>query len=68
MSLDRLLTLEEAAEICRRPVATLRFWRASGTGPPCARIGGRVMFREGDLAAWLDEQFAAEQRSPKASA
>lgn len=31
-----------------------------GTGPKSAKVGGRVMFRESDVMAWIDAQFEAE--------
>jgi excisionase family DNA binding protein len=53
-----LLTLEQAAERLNVPLATLRFWRHKGGGPPSALIGRRVMYRGADLEAWLDRKFA----------
>ena len=56
---DRLLMLEEVAERLRVPEATLRFWRHKGdTGPRSAKIGRRVVYRESDVNAWLEAQFA----------
>jgi excisionase family DNA binding protein len=55
--MDKLLTPEEVAERLRRPVSTIRFWRATGGGPKGARIGGRVLFRESDVERWIAEQF-----------
>ncbi|MGO3510120.1 MAG: helix-turn-helix domain-containing protein [Glutamicibacter arilaitensis] len=52
-----LSLIEEAAEFLRVPVATLRYWRHMGTGPKSARIGGRVMYKQVDLEAWINEQF-----------
>ena len=57
-----LMLVEEASEFLRVPVATLRYWRATGTGPKSAKVGGRVMYRQADLEAWINEQFdKAEQ-------
>lgn len=56
-----LSLIDEAAEFLRTPVATLRYWRSMGTGPKSARIGGRVMYRQVDLEAWLNEQFEKEE-------
>ncbi|MGO3392600.1 helix-turn-helix domain-containing protein [Glutamicibacter arilaitensis] len=55
-----LSLIEEAAEFLRVPVATLRYWRHMGTGPKSARIGGRVMYKQVDLEAWINEQFEKE--------
>jgi predicted DNA-binding transcriptional regulator AlpA len=56
-----LLTMNELhARYPSIPVATWRFWRHKNIGPPSARIGRRVLYREADVAAWIDAQFAAE--------
>ena len=31
---DELLTIQEVADVVRVPVATLRYWRHLGSGPP----------------------------------
>ncbi len=49
-----LLTITEAAELLRAPVATLRYWRHLGTGPASFRLGRRVLYRREDLNAWID--------------
>ena len=51
-----LLTITEAAELVRAPVATLRYWRHLGTGPRSFRLGRRVLYRYDDLQAWVAEQ------------
>jgi predicted DNA-binding transcriptional regulator AlpA len=51
-----LLTLPEAAEVLRAPVATLRYWRHLGTGPRSFRLGRRVVYRLADVRAWIDAQ------------
>jgi predicted DNA-binding transcriptional regulator AlpA len=53
---SELLTLPEAAEHLRAPVATLRYWRHLGSGPRSFRLGRRVLYRRGDLQAWVDAQ------------
>jgi DNA-binding transcriptional MerR regulator len=49
-----LLTIAEAAELLRAPVATLRYWRHLGTGPRSFRLGRRVLYRNADLRSWID--------------
>ncbi len=49
-----LLTISEAAQLLRAPVATLRYWRHLGTGPCSFRLGRRVLYRRDDLHAWID--------------
>ena len=51
---SELLTIAEAAELLRAPVATLRYWRHLGTGPRSFRLGRRVLYRRRDLHAWID--------------
>ena len=53
-----LLTITEAADLLRAPVATLRYWRHLGTGPRSFRLGRRVLYRTDDLRAWIAEQHA----------
>ncbi len=56
--MDRLLTIKDLAERGLAPEATLRFWRHTGQyGPPSAKIGRRVMYRESDVEAWIKAQF-----------
>jgi excisionase family DNA binding protein len=49
-----LLTISEAADLLRAPVATLRYWRHLGTGPTSFRLGRRVLYRRDDLRTWID--------------
>lgn len=51
-----LLTLAEAAELLRAPIATLRYWRHLGTGPQSFRLGRRVLYRRDDLHTWINAQ------------
>jgi len=51
-----LLTITEAAELVRAPVATLRYWRHLGTGPRSFRLGRRVVYSLDDLRAWINVQ------------
>lgn len=53
----KLLTFAEVSELVGIPVATLRDYRFKGVGPRSAKVGGRVMYREADVLAWIDEQF-----------
>lgn len=55
----RLLTLRETAGVLRAPEDTLRYWRHIGTGPRSAKLGRRIVYREADVLAWVEQQFAA---------
>jgi len=49
-----LLTITEAADLLRAPVATLRYWRHRDIGPHSFRLGRRVLYRRDDLRSWID--------------
>jgi hypothetical protein len=54
-----LLTITEAADLLRAPVATLRYWRHLGTGPCSFRL------RRHDLHAWIDAQHGQVTAGPE---
>lgn len=56
----KLLTLDEVAEMLRKSPAQVRWMRHNGSGPNCAKLGGRVMYREQDVIDWVDAAFEAE--------
>jgi excisionase family DNA binding protein len=51
-----LLTIAEAADVLRTPVATLRYWWHRKTGPRSLRLGRRVLYQRDDLHAWIAAQ------------
>ena len=51
---DRMLTTADVAERCRVSDSTVRYWRATGYGPPSFRVGRRVLYRAEDVTTWLD--------------
>jgi DNA-binding transcriptional MerR regulator len=51
-----LLTITEAADLVRSPIATLRYWRHLGAGPCSFRVGRRVLYRRADIDDWLATQ------------
>lgn len=53
---NRLLTIEEAAEYLRLARPTLARWRCQGLGPAFVRLGSRIMYREADVAAFVERQ------------
>lgn len=55
----KLLTLVEVAEMLRKSPAQVRWMRHNGSGPPCAKLGGRVMYREQDVIDWVNAAFDA---------
>jgi excisionase family DNA binding protein len=58
-----LLTITEAAELLRAPVATLRFWRHRNIGPRSFRLGRRVLYRRDDLQAWISTRHDLDKPS-----
>ena len=56
---DDLLTIEDVATLLRMPIATLRFWRYSNSGPRSFRVGRRVKYMRADVEAWLRQQREA---------
>ena len=52
----KLLNVNEAAERLGVSVSWLNKARLDGSGPRYAKIGARVAYDPGDLAAWLENQ------------
>lgn len=57
---EKLYFTEEVADMLRKSYGSMRFMIHKGTAPRSALIGGRRMFRESDIQAWLNEQFEKE--------
>lgn len=57
---DKLMTVPEVAEMTRLPEATIRWFRHAGKGPRSAKLGRRVVYRESEVVAWIEAQFATE--------
>lgn len=53
----RLLSIAEVAEMTGVPENTLRHYRYIGKGPKAGKLGGRVVYREEDVRAWIDAAF-----------
>ena len=53
---DELLSITEAAQFLRVPVATMRYWRHTGDGPHSFRLGRHVRYWHTDLVLWRAEQ------------
>jgi excisionase family DNA binding protein len=54
---DRLLTVDELAEVTGVPVQTIYKWPAKGTGPRRMRVGRHIRYRASDVKTWLDGQY-----------
>lgn len=57
----KVLKIQAVSERTGVPVATLRYWRHVGDiGPKSFKLGPKlVAYREEDVEAWLQEQYAA---------
>jgi predicted DNA-binding transcriptional regulator AlpA len=60
IDMQKLLTVNEVAERLRRSPAAVRYMRAQGIGPKSAKVAGRVMWREEDVEAYIEAQFAEQ--------
>lgn len=52
------LTRDEAAKYISLATKTLDNWRAcrDPRRPPCHNIGGKILYKQGDLDDWLERQ------------
>jgi excisionase family DNA binding protein len=53
---DELLLPEEAAELLRVPLSTLRIWRHRREGPAVVKVGRLLRYSRRDLEAWLESR------------
>ena len=70
ISLARLLTVQELADLLQIPTKTIYTWRYKGIGPPAVPMGKYLRFRADDIAAWLDTRadpplFDEERDGPR---
>lgn len=65
MDLNDLMLIEEVAEQSRTPVATLRYMRVRGEGPPAFKVGRRLLYRRADVQAWLEAARTQQVKAAK---
>ncbi len=53
-----ILFTEEVAALTRKSVATIRWLKATGSGPKCGKLGRRVVYRRSDVEEWIEAAFA----------
>lgn len=68
VQIPKLLTLDRAAQELGLTIQQLRWLRSQNKGPKGAKLGGRVFFREADLASWVNDSFSTEASSAEAGA
>ena len=54
--MQKLLSIDEAAERLRVPVCTVRNLRLAGRFAPATKIGRRLFWDEADLEEWIRHQ------------
>jgi predicted DNA-binding transcriptional regulator AlpA len=59
---DKLLSIEETAELTGLSIYTHRWYRANGTGPKSWKCGRRVKFWRSDVLAWMAAQEVTSAR------
>ena len=53
---DEYLTVKEAADLLRTPIATLYQWNHKRIGPPAHKVGRRLLYSRSRLIAWVESQ------------
>ena len=53
---DRVLTLQEVAQLLDVSDNTIYYWRYQRTGPKGHKVGKRVRYRLSDVLTWMDER------------
>ena len=61
--LDGWLSREELGAQLGLSPSTLKRWEGSRTGPPCVRVGRRIVYRLEAVREWLRDQEARKQSS-----
>lgn len=61
-----MLTMVEAARTVRVSVATMRYWRQTGTGPSSFKVGRHVRYWEDEVRDWLASRSAETGRPARA--
>jgi excisionase family DNA binding protein len=51
---DRLLSVEQLADVLQIPAKTVYEWRCRGEGPAGIRVGRYLRFDPADVADWID--------------
>jgi excisionase family DNA binding protein len=53
--MEKLLSVQEVAELLAIPVPTVYRWRYEGTGPVGLKVGRHVRYDPAELRRWLAE-------------
>jgi excisionase family DNA binding protein len=55
-TVEALMTTEEVADLLQVPAATVKAWRAHGTGPRGHRVGRHIRYLRSDVLTWLEKR------------
>lgn len=61
--MDKLYTIEEAADILNLSAGTLRNWRSQGIGVKSIKVMGSVRYRPEDIQEYIDNTNKGEEES-----
>ena len=50
------LTEKHTGKAINTAPSTLRAWRVKGKGPRYYKIGGKILYKQSDLDAWIEAQ------------
>ena len=59
--MNKIITFSEISEKTGVPIATLRYWRAAGSGPPTFRLEGRIRAYESEVDDWIATQASTDR-------
>jgi predicted DNA-binding transcriptional regulator AlpA len=60
--MSEYLTTPEVGAKVRAPAETVRYWRHVGKGPKAFKIGRRVLYRESDVEAWIEQHVEQDRQ------
>jgi excisionase family DNA binding protein len=56
MALEKLLSIEEVADLLGVPKRSMYRWRTTGEGPKGVRVGRHLRYRPESVSAWLEQR------------
>jgi DNA-binding transcriptional MerR regulator len=56
--IEEVLRIGDVSRLTGIPVNTLRYYRSQKIGPKSTKFGRTIVYREADVRAWMDAQFA----------
>jgi hypothetical protein len=63
---DDWLTSDQLAEWLHTPGSTVRYWRATGTGPVGTKVGKRVLYARAAVVEWMAQLAKLEAEEAEA--